>query len=160
LLRLSATTLAIAPFLFACTEPAPPPAEAVPDAPGPHTVRAPEREIAPAPPPPPTIERDPYESYLSVVDRHDEGAPRTKLETIPLDRLRVVGVVQQTAPVALLEDDSGEGHMVRIGTRVGTAGGLVTAITRKDIVVEEHFRDPLMRTIKVEKRLPLAAASG
>jgi Tfp pilus assembly protein PilP len=122
-------------------------------------VRAPAAPVA-STPPPPSVQRDPYESYFSTV-ADGEGVPgQTALERIPLDRLRLVGIVQQAAPLALLEDDGGQGHVVRIGTLVGTDGGRVKAIGKDRLVIEETFRDPLQRAIPVEKTLPLAPARG
>lgn len=157
MLRPLLPSVALCPLLFACAEPAPPsPARERPDPV--RTVRAPARDIAPTPPPP-KIERDPYDSYLARADG-DGALGKTALERIPLDRLRLVGIVEQAAPLALLEDDGGHGHVVRIGTRVGTEGGTVKRIERGRLVVEERFYDPAHRVIPVEKTLSLGPARG
>jgi type IV pilus assembly protein PilP len=109
--------------------------------------------------PPPAIKRDPYASYL---DR-DDTTPElglTRLERIELDKLRVVGTALSAAPLALLEDSSGEGHVVHIGTALGTQGGRVTEIRGDVVIVEERFRDHSQRMLKVHKELSLAPARG
>lgn len=53
-----------------------------------------------------------------------------------LDSLKVVAVVSGDAnPMAMLEDGSGIGHVVRRNSKVGKQGGKVTAIARDCLVV-------------------------
>ncbi len=55
---------------------------------------------------------------------------------VDLDDLNVVAVVSGDAnPLAMVEDRTGVGHIVRRNTRVGKQGGKVTQILRDCIVV-------------------------
>src|SRR5262245_16270238 len=52
----------------------------------------------------------------------------TPLERVELDRLRLVGLVYDPVPGALLEDDTGAVHRAAVGTAVGPRGGEVVAV--------------------------------
>jgi Tfp pilus assembly protein PilP len=153
---LGAASLSLLLPLGCSAEPAPP----VDEGPAPTPTHV---EAEPAPSrvdrPPPRIERDPYASYLDQAEAIPDGA-RTKLERIPLDRLRVVGTALSAAPLALVEDGSGEGHVVRIGTGIGTAGGRVKSISADRLVVEERMRDHSGRVLRLHKELKLSGARG
>jgi type IV pilus assembly protein PilP len=60
-----------------------------------------------------------------------------------LDELRLVAVVSGDAnPVAMVEDRTGVGHVVRRNTKVGKQAGKVTAILRDCIVVTSFVVGP------------------
>lgn len=62
---------------------------------------------------------------------------------IDLDELRLVAVVSGDAnPVAMVEDRSGTGHVIRRNTKVGKQAGKVTAILRDCIVVTSFVVGP------------------
>ena len=91
----------------------------------------------------PINKRDPFRS-LTQAGEGPKG-PSESTETVsctkPLclvdvDDLNVVAVVSGDAnPLAMVEDRSGVGHIVRRNTRVGKQGGKVTQILRDCIVV-------------------------
>lgn len=109
-----------------------------------------------APPPTsysPVGKRDPFQSYLSEIrntnmDKQDRAREAT--EEYELDQYRLSGVVTGTSqPRALVEDPSGKGHLVRIGTRLGKNSGVVTRITSSGVVVTEEFRAPTGEKVRV-----------
>lgn len=62
---------------------------------------------------------------------------------VDLDELRLVAVVSGDAnPVAMVEDRTGVGHVVRRNTKVGKQAGKVTAILRDCIVVTSFVVGP------------------
>lgn len=62
---------------------------------------------------------------------------------VDLDELKLVAVVSGDAnPVAMVEDKSGVGHVVRRNTKVGRQAGKVTAILRDCIVVTSFVVGP------------------
>lgn len=72
------------------------------------------------------------------VDTCDE--PLCQLD---LDELRLVAVVSGDAnPVAMVEDRTGTGHVIRRNTKVGKQAGKVTAILRDCIVVTSFVVGP------------------
>jgi hypothetical protein len=59
------------------------------------------------------------------------GGEGTPLQRIEVGRLRLVAVVSDTAVLrALLEDETGLGYVVTIGTPVGRRGGVVVGMGR------------------------------
>jgi Tfp pilus assembly protein PilP len=64
------------------------------------------------------------------------------LEHFDLSQLKLVGIVWDTKdPRAMVEDSSGLGYVVKVGTPIGANDGKVKAIYRNEVVVEEFFAD-------------------
>lgn len=87
--------------------------------------------------------RDPFRSFTDVskpVNNPNEPASDVSctepLCLVDLDELAVVAVVSGDAnPLAMVEDRTGVGHIVRRNTRMGKQGGKVIQILRDCIVV-------------------------
>jgi hypothetical protein len=86
----------------------------------------------------PTDRRDPFRPYaLSIQPRNPEG-PRTPLQQYELSQLRLVAIVSDgQEPRAVVEDSTGLGYIVRLGTPIGTNSGRVQAIEPGRVVIEE-----------------------
>lgn len=104
--------------------------------------------------------RDPFRSYMMdaaarrQADRGVRHAEET--ETFELSQYRLSGVLTGTSqPKAMVEDPTGKGHVVRIGTRLGRAGGRVTRIDAVGLVVVEESLDPQGRRLVVSTALKL-----
>lgn len=106
----------------------------------------------------PVNRRDPFKTYfdeLILVEADLENL--TELQRIELDKLTLVGVVTGTAtPMAMVEDSTGRGYTVKIGTLIGKRFGQVKQIRRGEVVVQEEFRDFTGKRIPVYKSLKLA----
>lgn len=96
----------------------------------------------------PTGKRDPFRNVLNiaaqtvVVDEGVEKEKKTPLQKWEIDQLRLVLTEAGTAnPRAMIEDPSGDGHMVTLGTRVGKRYGKVTRIGRDEIIITETIKD-------------------
>jgi len=64
------------------------------------------------------------------------------LERLDLTQLKVVGIVWDIKePRAMVEDSTGLGYVVKVGTPIGNNDGTVKVIRRNQIVVEETFDD-------------------
>jgi Tfp pilus assembly protein PilP len=64
------------------------------------------------------------------------------LERFDLAQLKVVGIVWDIKePRAMVEDSTGLGYVVKVGTPIGNNDGTVKAIRRNQIVVEESSDD-------------------
>jgi len=91
----------------------------------------------------PINKRDPFRSFIIDPGKNNPGEPtaETAVCTEPLckvdiDELAVVAVVSGDAnPLAMVEDRTGVGHIVRRNSRMGKQGGKVTQILRDCIVV-------------------------
>jgi len=87
--------------------------------------------------------RDPFRTYFAELE-HEETEVRklTELQMFDLDQLKLVAVVVGTAtPVAMVEDPTGKGHAVKVGTVIGKHWGQVKHIRRGEIIIQEEFRD-------------------
>lgn len=101
--------------------------------------------------------RDPFKTYFDeLMLEQEEQESLTELQRFDLDKLKLVAVVVGTAtPMAMVQDPSGKGHTVRIGTLIGKRFGQVKHIRRGEIVVQEEFRDFTGKRIPVLKPLKL-----
>lgn len=101
--------------------------------------------------------RDPFKTYFDeLILEQEEQENLTELQRFDLDKLKLVAVVVGTAtPMAMVQDPSGKGHTVKIGTLIGKRFGQVKHIRRGEIVVQEEFRDFTGKRIPVLKPLKL-----
>lgn len=103
--------------------------------------------------------RDPFKTYFDeLILEQEEQENLTELQRFELDKLKLVAVVVGTAtPMAMVQDPSGKGHTVKIGTLIGKRFGQVKHIRRGEIVVQEEFRDftgkriPVLKPMKLEQ---------
>jgi type IV pilus assembly protein PilP len=105
--------------------------------------------------------RDPFKTYFDELSSNEQqdASNLTELQKIDLDKLRLVAVVVGTAtPMAMVEDPTGRGHTVKIGTLIGKRLGQVKHIRRGEIVVQEEFRDFTGKRIPQLKELKLDEA--
>jgi len=98
---------------------------------------------AAAPPAVPTAgPRDPFRPFNLALRPKVVETPRTPLEQYNVGSLKLVAVIYDTQnPKAMVEDDSGLGYTIGLGTRIGDQGGVVKLIDPDRVVVEEDFVD-------------------
>jgi type IV pilus assembly protein PilP len=103
------------------------------------TAAAPE----PAPPYDPTGRRDPFRPFTLDIRRQEpERQALTPLQQYEIGQLTVVGTIWELKPPrAMIEDSSGMGFIVSIGTPIGRNGGVVSAIEPQRVIVEERVLD-------------------
>ena len=107
--------------------------------------------------------RDPFKTYFDELntDEKTDTSKLTELQKVDLDKLKLVAVVVGTAtPMAMVEDPSGKGHTLKIGTLVGKRLGQVKHIRRGEVVVQEEFRDFTGKRIPQLKELKLDTDSA
>jgi type IV pilus assembly protein PilP len=148
--------------LLSCGDEAPPPAAAAPAAP--KAPAAPAAPVAAAAATDggtvsepviytysynPVGKRDPFRSPIDEMknkkeeDKSQEGICAEPLCQFDLEQLTLVAVVSGDAnPVAMLEDTTRVGHIVRRNSKVGKQGGKVSQILRDCIEVTEFFLSP------------------
>lgn len=108
----------------------------------------------------PVGKRDPFRPYfldVKVVKREDRGTPLTELETFDIEQLRLTSIITGIEqPMAMVEDPSGKGHTLVVGTPIGKNGGRVARIKRDEVIIEEEYIDSEGKRIvsKVVLRLP------
>jgi type IV pilus assembly protein PilP len=85
--------------------------------------------------------RDPFRPFHLDLKPSVVGA-RTPLEQYELGALRLVAVIyDRDDPKAMVEDATGVGHSIGLGTKIGDKGGVVKAIEPDRLVVEEKVVD-------------------
>lgn len=112
---------------------------------------------AEGPPVDPTVAPDAraaQDDFYDPVGRRDPFRPpqaravatvsgdRSPLQRYELGQLKLVAVIYDTdSPRGVVEDESGLGYIVKVGTEIGVNGGIVRAIDRGRILVEEQSVD-------------------
>ncbi len=100
----------------------------------------------------PIGKRDPFRDFLpSAIVRPPEGVA---LQRWPVSSYRLLGVVENGASHALLEDPDRGAHVVEIGTYVGDAWGKVTAIEDGRVVVTEEWMGEALHVVQKQLVLP------
>lgn len=91
----------------------------------------------------PKAKRDPFRPpSLQTRTSTQVRANLSPLERIELRQLVVVGIIWDVQePRAMIEDNTGLGYIVKIGTPIGRSDGRVKAIHPNNLIVEESFED-------------------
>lgn len=86
--------------------------------------------------------RDPFRPFNLALRPRVVETPKTPLEQYDVGALKLVAVIYDTQnPKAMVEDDTGLGYTISIGTRIGNQGGTVKVIDPDRVVIEEEFVD-------------------
>ncbi len=87
--------------------------------------------------------------------------PRTPLERVDLSQLKLTAIIRSPqGNKALVEEATGKGYVVTVGTYLGNQGGKITKILDDRIIVEEEIEEPLGGIKKVPRQLKLQKSSG
>jgi Tfp pilus assembly protein PilP len=92
-----------------------------------------------------------------VTSKRKKRVPRTPLEKLDLAQMKLVGIVQSPdGNKAIVEDRSGKGHILTVGSYIGTNGGRVVRIDKNRVVIAEEFEDEFgrIKTKQTILRLP------
>lgn len=101
--------------------------------------------------------RDPFKTYFDELLLEEQEQENLKeLQRFDIDKLKLVAVIVGTAtPMAMIEDPTGKGHTVKIGSLVGKRFGQVKHIRRGEVIIQEEFRDFTGKLIPVLKPIVL-----
>ena len=118
----------------------------------------------------PTGKMDPFQPLFKEEPKPQEQKatkpktperPRTPLERIDLGQLRLTAIVfSQNRPRAMVEEATGKGYVVEIGTPIGLERGQVTNISRDRIVIEHNQTDDFGNTTSQRRELKLQKPAG
>ncbi len=82
--------------------------------------------------------------------------PKTPLERVSLGQLRLTAVMEMPDKrLAMVEEASGKGYVVKKGTYIGDEGGIITKVLKDAIVIEEKYLDVFGNVDVREKNLKL-----
>ncbi len=110
---------------------------------------------------------DPFKPYIDEVlasvasEQTIDTGHLGPLEKHPLGQYKLVGIVTGNAsPMALLEAPNGKGYTITLGSVVGRNLGVVKAITRHEVVIEEELQQVQGPSIKNKEILTLRHAES
>lgn len=93
----------------------------------------------------PTNKTDPFKSFIAKMEEVEEKKrqkPRTYLETLELSQLALIAIiVGPKGNWAMVREAKGTGHVIRVGTAIGTNGGVVHEINDKAVIIREEYKD-------------------
>ncbi|MDZ7833281.1 MAG: pilus assembly protein PilP [Desulfobacterales bacterium] len=82
--------------------------------------------------------------------------PQTPLERLSLGQLELTAIMETPEQrLAMVEEASGKGYVVKKGTYIGDQGGRITEILSEAIVIEEKYLDVFGKVDVREKQLKL-----
>jgi len=82
--------------------------------------------------------------------------PRTPLERLSLGQLRLTAVMEMPDEnLAMVEEASGKGYVVKQGTYIGDQGGRITEVMPDAIIIEEKYLDVFGKVSVRKKQLKL-----
>ncbi len=114
-----------------------------PVSPGPEPPAVPEKTERPDTPHySPMGKRDPFQAPMKAQAKRRPRENLSPLERYEIGQLSLVGVVWDIKdPRAMVEDSSGLGYIVRVGTPIGPNEGKIKQIKPAEVVIEENFID-------------------
>ena len=106
--------------------------------------------------------RDPFRSYLADLhDREEQerhARPHEETERYDLSQYRLTAVLLGRGnPTAMVEDPSGSGHIVKMGSRIGKNDGRIVNIDAAGLSILETFYDGNGQAMQVSAALRLPA---
>ena len=90
----------------------------------------------------PMGKRDPFQAPMKAQAKRRPRENLSPLERYEIGQLKLAGVVWDIKdPRAMVEDSSGLGYIVRVGTPIGPNEGKIKQIKPAEVVIEENFID-------------------
>lgn len=90
---------------------------------------------------------DPFKSFIAVQEQKknkEDERPRTYLETLELSQLRIsVIIIGENDRWAMVKDNKGVGHVIKIGTPIGINRGVVYKIQSGEVIIREEYKNTL-----------------
>jgi type IV pilus assembly protein PilP len=100
----------------------------------------------------PLFKEQQSQSLSSGGDKRTKRVPQTPLEKVALAQLKVTAIIRApSGNRALVEDATGKGYVVQVGTYMGLNSGQVIRIENDRVVVEEEL-ESLTGELSVENQ--------
>ncbi|NLC70698.1 MAG: pilus assembly protein PilP [Desulfuromonadaceae bacterium] len=105
----------------------------------------------------PDGKRDPFQSLMEMEKSvRKPSTPETPLQKYALNQLRIIAVVWgKGEPRAMVVAPDGKSHILKRGVKVGQNDGVVTEITREEILIREKIYDFGGTSRIVNQKIPL-----
>lgn len=101
---------------------------------------------------------DPFQPVSTQLEAKGERKAKIlPLEQFEINEFELVGIVSGSGiKKAMVQDMTGKGFLVQVGSRIGKKGGEVIRIADKEVIIEEPFQDFLGRkgVRKISLKMP------
>ena len=109
----------------------------------------------------PLLKDDPLKVLPDAKTKSEKREPTTPLERIDLSQLKLTAIIRTPSGFkAMVEETTGKGYIVTVGTYVGIHSGKVTNILKDRIIVEEEVEDALGNVANRNSELKFQKPSG
>ena len=107
--------------------------------------------------------RDPFQTFARSAQgelSEEKTSVMDPLQKLALSQIELVGVITGKEKRALIQEASGMGYIIKVGTLIGENSGIVTRIEQDSVTVKQHFKDYMGRVNTREVLLSLRKQEG
>lgn len=109
----------------------------------------------------PLLKDEPAIALRTEKTKREKREPATPLERVDLSQLRLTAIIRTSSGLkAMVEEATGKGYIVGMGTYMGIHSGKVVSILKDRIVVEEEVEDALGDVVSRTSELKFQKPSG
>jgi type IV pilus assembly protein PilP len=109
----------------------------------------------------PLMRDEPVKALPAEKSKREKRDPTTPLERVDLSQLKLTAIIRTPSGLkAMVEESTGKGYIVGIGTYMGIHSGKVANILKDRIVVEEEVEDALGNVVSRNSELKFQKPSG
>ncbi len=106
----------------------------------------------------PNNKPDPFKPF-GVEEKRGPQENLSPLERLDLAEIKLVGIIDTPhGKLALIEDGTGRGYFIKVGSKIGHNNGIVTKIDSNAVYIEEKIKDFLGRIVNHKIVLKLRPA--
>ncbi len=107
--------------------------------------------------------RDPFQPFARSAQgklSEEKTHITDPLQKLALSQIELVGVITGNEKRALIQEASGMGYIIKVGTLIGENSGIVTRVEQDSVTVKQHFKDYMGRVNTREVILSLRKQEG
>jgi type IV pilus assembly protein PilP len=105
--------------------------------------------------------REPFQSMVQLIKKMKEGSELPPLQRVEISDMKLLGIIWGGyGYFGLIQTPDGKGYTVKEGTLLGTNGGVIKAITDKQLIVAEPTIDIAGKKTTREIEILLRAKEG
>lgn len=109
----------------------------------------------------PLLKDDPVKPLQTEKVKREKREPMTPLERVDLSQLKLTAIIRTPSGFkAMVEESTGKGYIVGVGTYMGIHSGKVVNILKDRVVVEEEVEDALGNVANRNSELKFQKPSG
>ena len=109
----------------------------------------------------PLVKDEPVKALQTEKSKREKREPTTPLERVDLSQLKLTAIIRTPSGLkAMVEESTGKGYIVGMGTYMGIHSGKVVNILKDRVVVEEEVEDALGNVVSRNSELKFQKPSG